>query len=75
MSNGNSSNVPMGWENRTRRSSTVAIRTMVVAAQLESARRKEKMSNGNSSNVPMGWENRNNTMSEHDMRLGGIAAT
>jgi hypothetical protein len=27
------------------------------------------------SNVPAGWENRNNEMSEHDMKLGGAAAT
>mmetsp|Transcript_9805 Transcript_9805/g.13860 ORF Transcript_9805/g.13860 Transcript_9805/m.13860 type:complete len:194 (-) Transcript_9805:1371-1952(-) len=26
-------------------------------------------------NLPPGWEDRNNQMSEHDMKLGGIAAT
>jgi len=28
-----------------------------------------------SSSLPIGWENRSNTMSEKDMKLGGIAAT
>jgi hypothetical protein len=28
-----------------------------------------------SSNTPLGWGNRNNRMSEHDIKLGGIAAT
>mmetsp|Transcript_20823 Transcript_20823/g.30828 ORF Transcript_20823/g.30828 Transcript_20823/m.30828 type:complete len:177 (-) Transcript_20823:214-744(-) len=27
------------------------------------------------SSLPLGWEDRNNQMSEHDMKLGGIAAT
>jgi hypothetical protein len=27
------------------------------------------------SDLPLGWGNRNNEMSEHDMKLGGVAAT